>query len=77
MPLRHHHHHHLTGMADDHFIEYVWAKDSASGATVAAVKLTATDSPSLSFALPAGCAAITGFEWCNKHGAWASEATAV
>jgi len=62
-------------MADDHFIEYIWAKD-ASGAVIAAVKLTAADSPTLSFALPAGCAEVTGFEWCNKHGTWASAATA-
>ena len=53
------------GMAEDHFIEFVWAKNQ-DGAVVAAVKLTCTDKPELSFDLPEGTSSIVGFESCNK-----------
>ena len=64
------------GMAADHWIEYIWAKD-ASGAVLASVKLSPEDTPSLTFAVPAGAGAITGFEACNMHGVWSSVPTAV
>ena len=60
------------GMAPEHFIEFIWAKDQA-GAVVAAVQLTAADAPALTFDLPAGCTSVTAFESCNLHGVWTSE----
>ena len=66
----------MIGMAEDHWIEYIWAKNEA-GDIVAAVKLAFTDKPELSFDLPAGATAITGFESCNKHGNWTSDAVSV
>ena len=63
-------------MAEDHWIEFVWAKDQV-GTVIAVVKLSATDSPTLSFDVPASATAITGFESCNLHGTWASEPTAL
>mmetsp|Transcript_15608 Transcript_15608/g.36313 ORF Transcript_15608/g.36313 Transcript_15608/m.36313 type:complete len:591 (-) Transcript_15608:510-2282(-) len=53
------------GMADDHWIEYVWAKNQ-DGAVIAVIKLTATDEPKLSFAVPEGTTSVTGFEACNQ-----------
>mmetsp|Transcript_1908 Transcript_1908/g.2768 ORF Transcript_1908/g.2768 Transcript_1908/m.2768 type:complete len:115 (-) Transcript_1908:355-699(-) len=64
------------GMADDHWIEYVWAKNQ-DGAVIAVIKLTATDEPKLSFAVPEGTTSVTGFEACNQHGVWASAAASV
>jgi superoxide reductase len=63
------------GMAADHFIQYLWAKDSASGVVVAGVQLMPEDKPELTFAVPAGVGSITAFEACNLHGVWASEPT--
>jgi len=64
------------GMADDHWIEYVWAKNQ-DGVVIAVVKLTPTDSPSLTFDVPEGTTAITGLESCNLHGSWSSEPTSL
>jgi desulfoferrodoxin (superoxide reductase-like protein) len=60
------------GMAADHWIEYVWAKDSASGQVVAGAQLGPEDAPRLTFAVPQGGGAITGFQACNLHGVWSS-----
>jgi desulfoferrodoxin (superoxide reductase-like protein) len=65
------------GMAADHFIQYLWAKDSASGVVVAGVQLMPENNPELTFAVPAGVGSITAFEACNLHGVWASEPTAL
>ena len=60
------------GMAADHFIEYIWAKNAA-GEVLAGVKLTADDKPELTFAVPAGTETITAFEACSLHGVWKSD----
>ena len=52
------------GMADDHWIEYIWAKNQ-DGAVIAIIKLAATDSPTLEFDVPDGTTSITAFEMCN------------
>jgi desulfoferrodoxin (superoxide reductase-like protein) len=64
------------GMAADHFIQYLWAKDAA-GVMVASVKLMPEDKPELTFAVLEGAGSITAFEACSQHGVWASEPTAV
>lgn len=60
------------GMAADHFIEYIWAKNEA-GEVLAGVKLTADDKPELNLVVPAGIESITAFEACNLHGVWKSD----
>ena len=65
------------GMAADHFIQYLWAKDSATGAVLAGVQLGPEDEPALSFQVPPGTASVTALEACNQHGVWASDPTAV
>jgi desulfoferrodoxin-like iron-binding protein len=62
------------GMAADHFIEYIWAKNAA-GEVFASVKLTAEDKPELTFAVPEGVGSFTAFEACNMHGVWTSDPT--
>lgn len=56
------------GMADDHWIEFIWAKNQ-DGDFIAGAQLTPADKPELSFALPEGTTAVTGLEFCNQHGA--------
>lgn len=63
-------------MAEDHFIELIWAKNEA-GAVVASVKLGPNDKPELTFPVPEGTTTLTAFEYCNKHGTWSSEAVAL
>ena len=60
------------GMAADHFIEYIWAKNAA-GEVLASMKLTAEDKPELTFAVPEGVGSVTAFEACNMHGVWTSD----
>mmetsp|Transcript_3041 Transcript_3041/g.7845 ORF Transcript_3041/g.7845 Transcript_3041/m.7845 type:complete len:112 (+) Transcript_3041:50-385(+) len=58
------------GMADDHWIEYIWVK--AGGDIVAIIKLTPTDTPELVFDKPAGVSEIVAYEKCNLHDTWMS-----
>ena len=60
------------GMADEHWINYVWAKDGA-GKVIASVELKPTDTPTLEFDVPDGVSSITAFESCNLHSVWQSE----
>jgi desulfoferrodoxin (superoxide reductase-like protein) len=52
-------------MTDDHFIEYIWAKNQDS-VIIAAVKLRSNNTAELEFDVPRGTISITGFEACNK-----------
>ena len=62
------------GMFEDHFIEYIYAKDASSGSIVAAIKLALQDAktlkPSITFVLPKDIRSIVPFAFCNKHGLW-------
>jgi|TARA_B110000977_G_C10684267_1_gene340839 desulfoferrodoxin (superoxide reductase-like protein) len=58
------------GMADDHWIEYVYAKD-ASGAVVAIANFTGAGAAASVTFTPAGAASeIQPFSFCNKHNTW-------
>jgi len=63
------------GMADDHWIEFVWVK--AGGDIIAIIKLTPTDTPVLVFDKPADVSEIVAYESCNLHGVWASSPIAI
>jgi desulfoferrodoxin (superoxide reductase-like protein) len=52
-------------MAEDHYIEYVWAKNQ-DGVVEAAVHLKLSATAELDFDVPEGTTSITGFESCNK-----------
>jgi len=65
------------GMAAEHFIQYIWAKDSSSGDVIAGEELKPDDEPKLTFEVPSGTKSITAFESCNQHGVWSSESVAV
>lgn len=65
------------GMAADHFIQYIWAKDSSSGEVVAGVELKPDDEPKLTFEVPSGTGSIAAFEACNQHGVWSSDSVAL
>ena len=55
---------------DDHWIEYVYARNAA-GAIVGIQKFVPTDEkPTISFTVPEGSGAITPFSYCNLHGMW-------
>jgi len=56
----------LHGMDPGHFIEYVWARNDATGAIVAVKKLAPTDKPELTFKVPAGVKSVTAFVACNQ-----------
>jgi hypothetical protein len=58
-------------------IEYIWARDDATGKILAVAKYTAADTPELKFKVPPGTKSITSFESCNLHGVWKSEPAAV
>ena len=58
-------------MATDHFVEYLWAKDRASGEVVAGVQLGPEELPELLFEVAAG-SRIVAFAACNQHGVWQS-----
>ena len=60
------------GMDDDHFINFIWAKD-AEGKVVASAELKASDEPKLEFEVPEGCSVLTAYESCNLHSVWCSE----
>ncbi|KAG8460091.1 hypothetical protein KFE25_014236 [Diacronema lutheri] len=64
------------GMEEAHWIQYIWAKNE-SGALIGAVKLSHTDSPTLTVDVPAGTKAITAFESCNLHGVWKTDDTPI
>eukprot|EP00944_MAST-04C_sp_MAST-4C-sp1_P006407 g6407.t1 len=58
------------GEKDDHWIEYVYARDSA-GTIVAIQKFVPTDeNPTITFTPAEGAGTITPFSYCNKHGMW-------
>lgn len=48
-----------------HWVEWVWARDDATGAVLAVKKLAPGDAPELTFDVPAGVATVTAFEACN------------
>jgi desulfoferrodoxin (superoxide reductase-like protein) len=52
-------------MNDEHFIEYIWAKDQ-NNVIIGAVKLMHGDLAQLDFIIPIGVTSVTGFEACNK-----------
>ena len=60
------------GMENDHWIEYVYAKDASSGAVIAIANFTgAGTAASLTFTPAAGTATeIQPFSFCNKHNTW-------
>jgi desulfoferrodoxin (superoxide reductase-like protein) len=53
------------GMAADHWIQFIWARDDRTGRILGVAKLTAADKPEVTFDLPAGTQSITAFESCN------------
>jgi desulfoferrodoxin-like iron-binding protein len=55
------------GMSEEHFIEYIWAKNQ-DGDLIHAVKLTPADTPQTSFSAPDGTTSVTALESCNLHG---------
>jgi desulfoferrodoxin (superoxide reductase-like protein) len=65
------------GMEEAHWMDYIYAKDSESGALIGAVKLAYTDAPHATFDIPAGTKKVVGFNSCNLHGTWATDATPV
>ena len=70
------------GMAEDHFITYMWAKDAVSGQMLAGAQLGPEDAPELVFDLPpsqegvagVASASVVGYAACNQHGVWQSDA---
>lgn len=52
-------------MKKDHWIEYVWVRDNATGKILAVTKLSPDDSPSLTFEPPPSISSFTAFESCN------------
>jgi desulfoferrodoxin (superoxide reductase-like protein) len=65
------------GMEEAHWMDYIYAKDSDSGALIGAVKLAYMDAPHATFAIPAGTKKVVGFNSCNLHGTWATDSTPV
>jgi len=66
------------GMAEDHFIAYLWAKDAVSGQMLAGAQLGSDDAPELVFDLPPSDgvkarASVVGYAACNQHGVWQSD----
>mmetsp|Transcript_19044 Transcript_19044/g.28786 ORF Transcript_19044/g.28786 Transcript_19044/m.28786 type:complete len:112 (+) Transcript_19044:50-385(+) len=57
------------GMADDHWINYIWCKTDDK--IIAITKLTPTDKPELVFDKPE-VKEIVAYESCNLHGVWAT-----
>ena len=53
-------------MAEDHWIQYLWAKDQ-DGKVVAVKKLDPAEQPVLKFDVPKGATSLTAFEFCNKY----------
>lgn len=49
----------------EHWIEWVWAQDDATGAVVAVKKFAPNEAPEITFDVPAGVASVTAFESCN------------
>lgn len=65
------------GMEEAHWMDYIYAKDADSGALIGAVKLAYTDAPHATFPVPAGTKNVMGFNSCNLHGTWATNAQPV
>ena len=53
------------GMAADHWIEWIWARDDQTGTILGVRRLTHQDKPELMFEVPKGVKSITAFESCN------------
>ncbi|KAG8467789.1 hypothetical protein KFE25_006841 [Diacronema lutheri] len=64
-------------MKDEHFIEYIWAKNSEDGSMLGACKLSPSDQPILHVDVPDGVKSVVAFEMCNQHGLWKSDPTPV
>ncbi len=66
--------HVMEGEPRPHWIEYIWLKDTASGAVIAAKKFTSGDAspPIMTAYVPHGTTA-TPLAYCNQHGLWEGE----
>jgi desulfoferrodoxin (superoxide reductase-like protein) len=53
------------GTGPEHFIEYVWARNDATGAIIAVKKLAPADKPEVTFKVPEGVKSFTAFASCN------------
>lgn len=65
------------GMEEAHWMDYLYAKDADTGALIGAVKLAYTDATHATFAVPAGTKNVAGYNSCNLHGTWKTDATPV
>jgi desulfoferrodoxin (superoxide reductase-like protein) len=49
----------------EHWVEWVWARDDATGSVLAVKKFAPGEKPELTFEVPASVKTVTAFEACN------------
>ena len=54
---------------DDHWIEYVYAKDAENNIVVIQKFVPTDEAPTITFKFE-GAGAVTPYSYCNKHGMW-------